>query len=83
MGNYGLIILTSPLKPDFMSKYQKTIGPINKDQSHFTYSLSIQPMKEEKTQWENPPLNMDMKTKFGNIVINHASQHDEKSPTVI
>ena len=30
VGNYGLIILTPPLKPDFMSKYQKTIGPSNK-----------------------------------------------------
>ena len=30
VGNYGLIILTPPLNPDFMSKYQKTIGPRNK-----------------------------------------------------
>ena len=30
VGNYGLIILTPPLKPEFMSKYQKTIGPRNK-----------------------------------------------------
>ena len=30
VGNYGLIILTPPLKPNFMSKYQKTIGPNNK-----------------------------------------------------
>ena len=30
VGNYGLIILTPPLKLDFMSKYQKTIGPRNK-----------------------------------------------------
>ena len=30
MGNYGFIILTLPLKPNFMSKYQKTIGPRNK-----------------------------------------------------
>ena len=29
VGNYGLSILTTPLKPNFMSKYQKTIGPIN------------------------------------------------------
>ena len=29
-GNYGLIILTPPLKNEFMSKYQKTIGPSNK-----------------------------------------------------
>ena len=29
VGNYGLIILTPPLKPKFMSKYQKTIGPSN------------------------------------------------------
>ena len=46
MDNYGLIILTPPLKPDFMSKYQKTIGPRNKDYSPFTYCLSIQPRKE-------------------------------------
>ena len=60
MGNYGLIILTPPLKPEFMSKYHKTIGPINKDQSPFTYCMSIQPRKEAKSQRENPPLNMDM-----------------------
>ena len=30
VGKYGLIILTSPLMPEFMSKYHKTIGPINK-----------------------------------------------------
>ena len=83
MGNYGLIILTPPLKPEFMSKYQKNIGPINKAQSPFTYCLSIQPRKEAKTQWENPPLNMDSKTKFKNLIISHASQHDQKSPTVI
>ena len=29
VGKYGLIILKPPLKPKFMSKYQKTIGPIN------------------------------------------------------
>ena len=30
VGNYGLIILTPPLKPKLISKYQKTIGPRNK-----------------------------------------------------
>ena len=30
VGNYGLIIITPPLKNKFMSKYQKTIGPSNK-----------------------------------------------------
>ena len=30
VGNNGLIILTPPLNPEFMSKYQKTIGPRNK-----------------------------------------------------
>ena len=84
VGNYGLIILTPPLKPEIMSKYQKNIDPGNKAQSPFTYFLSIQPRKEEKTQWENPPLNMDRKNKiFGNIVINHASHHDQQSPAVI
>ena len=83
VGNYGLIILTPSLNPKFMSKYKKTIGPSNKDQSPFTHCLSIQPRKEAKTQWENPPLNIDRKTKFGNLVINHASQHDQKSPAVI
>ena len=29
-GSYGFIILKTPLKPKFMSKYQKTIGPRNK-----------------------------------------------------
>ena len=29
--NYGLIIITRcPLKPEFMSKYKKIIGPSNK-----------------------------------------------------
>ena len=31
VSNYGLIIITPPLKPEFMTKYQKTIGPRNKD----------------------------------------------------
>ena len=83
VGNYGLIILKPPLKLEFMSKYQKTIGPSNKAQSPFTYYLSIQPRKEEKTQWENLPLNMDTKQNFGNIVINNSSPHDPKSPAVI
>ena len=30
MGNYGLIILKTPLNPEFMIKYQKIIGPSNK-----------------------------------------------------
>ena len=30
VGKYGFIILTPPLKPEFMSKYQKNIGPRNK-----------------------------------------------------
>ena len=30
VANYELIILTPSLKADFMSKYQKTIGPRNK-----------------------------------------------------
>ena len=30
VGNCGLIILTPPIKIEFMSKYQKTIGPRNK-----------------------------------------------------
>ena len=47
------------------------------------FMLSKEMRKEEKPQWENPPLNMDSKTKFGNIVITHASQHDQKSPAVI
>ena len=68
MGNYVLIILTPPLKPDFMSKYQKNIGPSNKVLSPFTYCFSIQPRKEAKTQWENNPLNMDRKTKILEIL---------------
>ena len=31
VGNYGLIILKSPFNPEFMSKYNKKIGPSNKD----------------------------------------------------
>ena len=30
MGNYGLIILKPPINPEFMSKYNKIIGPSNK-----------------------------------------------------
>ena len=29
-GNYGLIIITPPIKPKFMSKYKKNIGPRKK-----------------------------------------------------
>ena len=29
VGKYGLIILTPPLKPDFMSKYKQNIGHSN------------------------------------------------------
>ena len=84
VGNYGLIILTPPLKTEFMSKYQKIIGQATRLSCPFTYCMSIQARKEEKTQWENPPLNMDRKNKiFGNLVINHASQNDQKSPVVI
>ena len=83
MGNYGLIIITLPLKPNSMSKYNKTIGPGNKAQSPFTYYMSIQPRKEAKSQWENPPLNMDRKQNFGNLVINQTSPHDQQSPTMI
>ena len=45
--------------------------------------MSIQPRKEAKTQWENPPLNMDRKQNFGNLVINYSSPHDQQSPVVI
>ena len=30
VGKYGLIIIKPPLKPEFMSKYHKTIVPRNK-----------------------------------------------------
>ena len=30
VGSYGLIILTPPLNPNFMIKYQKNIGPRSK-----------------------------------------------------
>ena len=30
VANYGLIILTPPLKPDLLVKYQKIIGASNK-----------------------------------------------------
>ena len=29
VGKYGFIILTAPLKSEFMIKYHKTIGPRN------------------------------------------------------
>ena len=45
MGNYGLIILNPPLKPDFMSKYHKIIGPSNKAYSPF-YILHVHTTKE-------------------------------------
>ena len=51
-----------------MSKYKKTIGPSNNSYSPFTYCLSIQPRKEEETQWENTPLNMDRKNKTFEIL---------------
>ena len=84
VGNYGLIILTPFLNPEFMSKYQKNIGPRNKYQSPFTYCLSIQPRKEEKTPVRKSSLKHEQeKENFGNLVINHASYHDQKSPVVI
>ena len=83
VGNYGLNIIKPPTKLEFMSKYQKTIGPSNKAQSPFTYGLSIQPRKEAKTQWEKSSLKHGHETKFGNIVINHASKNVQKSPIVI
>ena len=45
MGNYGLIILTPPLSPEFMSKYQKFTGPRNKTQSSF-YILQVHTTNE-------------------------------------
>ena len=45
--------------------------------------LSKEMGKEEKPQGENPPSNMESKKKFENIVINHASKHDQKSPAMI
>ena len=36
VGNYVLIILTPPINPEFMSKYQKNIVPRNKALSPFT-----------------------------------------------
>ena len=39
--------------------------------------------KRQKPSGKNPPLNMDSKTKFENLVINHASQHDQKSSAMI
>ena len=64
VANYGLIILKPPLKLEFMSKYQKNIGPRIRISHPFTYCKSIQPRKEAKPTWENPPLNMDYKTKL-------------------
>ena len=32
LGNYGLIIIKPPLNIEFMSKYQKTVGPRNNAQ---------------------------------------------------
>ena len=45
VANYGLIILTPPLKPNFMSKYHKLIGPSNKSLSPF-YILHVHTTKE-------------------------------------
>ena len=83
MGNYGLIIVKPPLKPDFMSKYQKIIGPRNKAKSPF-YILHVHITKERgKNPMGNPPLSMDRKQNFGNLVINHSSPHDQKSLAMI
>ena len=61
VGNYGLIILTHPLKPKFMTKYQKTIGPSNKAQSPFTSACPFNQGKRKKPSGKNHPLNIDMK----------------------
>ena len=39
--------------------------------------------KRQKPSGRDPPLNMDRKQNFENLVINHASPHDKKSPAVI
>ena len=73
MGNYGLIILTPPINPDFMSKYQKNIGP-----SKGLVTLYIMLVHTTKERGKSPmgksSLKHGQKNKsFGNIVINHAS----------
>ena len=73
MGNYGLIILTPPLKPKFMIKYPKIIGPRNKASSPF-YILHDHTTKERgKNLVGKSTLKHGQETKFGNLVINHAS----------
>ena len=60
----GLIILTPPLKPEFMSTkskyraYQKGLVTLLHTTSPY------ERRKEAKPTWENPPLNMDCKTKL-------------------
>ena len=61
VGNYGLIILTPPLNPEFMSKYRKLQG-LATSLSHPLHTASpFKTRKEAKPTWENPPLNMDCK----------------------
>ena len=66
-----------------MSKYQKIIGPRNSLSHPLHTACPFNQGKRQKPNGKNPPLNMDYKTKFGNLVITHSSQHDQQSPAVI
>ena len=79
VANYGLIILTPPLKPELWVKYQKIIGLSHPLHTACPFNQG----KRQKPSGKNPPLNMDCKTKFGHLVFTHASQHDQQSPAVI
>ena len=71
VANYGLIILTPTLIIETsLSHPLHTACPFNQG-------------KRKKPNGKNPPLNMDSKTKFENIVINQASQNDQQSIAVI
>ena len=67
VGNYGLIILTLPLKTEFISKYQKNIVTLYILHVHLTKERGKNPVGKSSLKHEHE------KPNFGNLVINHAS----------
>ena len=77
ISNYGLIILTPPLNPEFMCKYQIATGLATRLSHPLHISCPYNQGKRQKPSGKKTPLKHGHGTKFGNIVINHASQHNQ------
>ena len=62
VANYGLIIITPPLKPDLWVKYQKTMGLETRLSHPLHTPCPFNQGKRQKPSGKNLPLNMDSKT---------------------